>query len=72
MNGIKKCRQERGLTQMELAKILEVSQSAVAMWETGKARPRASLLVNISKTLNTTVDVLLDDEHESPEKSEIQ
>lgn len=60
MNGIIKCRQAAGLTQNQLAKKLHVSRSSIAMWETGKSHPRASMLVELSKVLGVTVDQLLE------------
>ena len=35
-NRIKELRKEKGLTQVELAKALNVSKGAIAMWETRK------------------------------------
>ena len=58
MNGLKFMRKAAACTQAELADILGVAQSTVAMWETGKAYPRAELLPIIAKTLNCTIDDL--------------
>ena len=56
---IKQLRERAKLTQTEFAEKLGVTQACVAMWETGKAIPKSSLLLNISKTLNCTVDDIL-------------
>lgn len=48
-----------GLTQAEVAKALNVGQSAVAAWETGQALPRADKLIDIAKLLNCTIEELL-------------
>ena len=57
--NIKKIREEKGLTQMELATILNVSQSTIAMWETNKSLPRVETLKAIAKAFGCTVDELL-------------
>lgn len=36
---LKASRKEVGLTQVELAKILKVSNGTIGMWETGKREP---------------------------------
>lgn len=48
------------MSQYELAKALQVSQSAVAKWELGKTEPTASALISISKYFNVSVDYLLE------------
>ena len=46
------------MTQAELASVLGVKQTTVAMWETAASYPRAELLPVIAKTLNCTIDEL--------------
>ena len=55
-------RKAAGITQIELSEALEVAQSTVAMWETGKAYPRAALLPKIAQILGCTVDELLSEQ----------
>lgn len=57
--SIKKMREAANLTQVEFAKQIGVTQSAVACWENGYNLPRASMLVDIAATLSCTVDDLL-------------
>lgn len=52
-------RKKRGMTQEELAKRLLVSPQAVSKWENGHTMPEVSLLVNLAKELNSTVDAIL-------------
>ena len=52
-------REGRGLTQAEVAKVMDVDQSAVSQWETGKTAPRAALLVKLAELYCCTVDELL-------------
>lgn len=56
---IKSIREANGLTQEELANQLGVNRSAVAMWEAGKAMPRADKLLKLAELLGCTVDELL-------------
>ena len=61
MNGIKRCRLRAGITQTSLAEQMDISQSTVAMWETGKSRPRIAALPILANVLQATVPELLDD-----------
>lgn len=71
MNNIKKYRLSINLTQVQLARRLGVTQSSVAMWETGKAMPRASMLVEMGKLFGVTIEQLLGEET-GPEKGKEQ
>ena len=68
---LKASRKEVGLTQVELAKILKVSNGTIGMWETGKREPKLETMVHLSNTLNTSVDYLLGlSENASPQPSD--
>jgi len=56
---IKKFREEKGLTQSELAERLSVSDKAVSRWETGKGYPDISLIESICNVLGVSVCELL-------------
>ena len=56
---IKQKRIEKGLTQQELADIMNVSQKTVSRWETGYNMPDISLLSGLSAELGVTVSSLL-------------
>ena len=58
-NYICKLREAHNLTQIELAKILDVSDKAVSKWENGQAIPRMDTLEKLAVTLNTTVEDIL-------------
>lgn len=60
---IKKRREEKNLTQEELAKKLHVSGKAVSKWETGQGLPDISLLEPISKALDISVIELFSGEN---------
>ena len=59
---IAKLRKEKGMTQKQLANILHVSDKAVSRWETGLGYPDTSILSNLAKVLNVSVDELLSGE----------
>ena len=59
MTMIKRYREASGLTQEELANRLELSRTAVAMWETGDSLPRADKLPQLAAILGCTIDELL-------------
>lgn len=52
-------RKENNITQTELAKLFNVSQSTVGMWETGKRDPNSDDIVAIAKYFDVTTDYLL-------------
>lgn len=58
MKGLSSARLAASFTQVQLADYLGVAQSTVAMWETGKAYPRADMLPTIAKVLGCTIDEL--------------
>ena len=61
---IAKLRKENGLTQSQLAEIINVSNKTVSRWETGEGYPEISLLVPLAKALGVSTDYLLNEEQE--------
>ncbi len=61
MKGIrlKTLREQRGLNQFELAKILHISPSSIGMYETDKRDPSDELKIQIANFFNVTVDYLM-------------
>lgn len=56
---IKILRNEKGLSQRELAKMLNLSSSTIAMYETGKRKPDSETLEKIAQFFNVSTDYLL-------------
>ena len=56
---LKELRIERGLSQMQLAKKLNLSQSAIAKWELGKTEPTASAIIALAQFFGETTDFIL-------------
>lgn len=52
-------RKEQGLTQLQLAEKLGITDRAVSKWETGKSLPDASLMPKLCKLLKITINDLL-------------
>ena len=59
MSIFRDLRQERGLTQIELANILNVDQTTVSKWELGKALPETNMLIKLSEFYDVSSDYLL-------------
>ena len=60
---IKKLREERHLTQADLALKLDVSSKTVSKWETGKGLPDISLLQPLAQALGLSLIELMSGEH---------
>ena len=56
---LKELRTQINLSQMELAKVTGISQSAIAKWELGKTEPTASAIITLARFFNETTDYLL-------------
>ena len=57
---LKQLRQEKGLTQEQLAEALGVNPRTVSRWETARTMPDFALLVELARRYGVTVDELLD------------
>ena len=57
-NNIAALRKIRGLTQVDLARAIHVTQSAVSQWETGKTVPDLQQLYILSNFFGVSVDAL--------------
>lgn len=64
MNNFMTYRKSAGLSQVEVAEQLNISQGAVSQWEIGDTMPRAELLPSIAALYGVTVDELLTTKNE--------
>ena len=55
-------RKKNGLTQMQLAEKLNITDRAVSKWETGKSLPDSSIMLELCQILNISVNDLLSGE----------
>ena len=56
---IKDKRNEKNLTQKELAELLNVTTQAVSKWEKGETLPDTAILLDLASHLETSVDLIL-------------
>jgi len=64
INSIKKRREEKGLTQVELALLMEVSQVHISQFETGGLIPSENQTKKISKILGISPETLNKELHQ--------
>lgn len=56
---VKELREFKGISQEELAKLLQVSNGIISYWETGKADPKGSSIIKLAKFFDVTAGYLL-------------
>ena len=56
---IRELRIEKNLSQSNLAKLIGVTQSTIAKWETKIRQPDIDTLIEIAKYFNCTIDYLV-------------
>lgn len=56
---IKRLRKEKGLTQLQLAEKLNVTDKAVSKWEVGEANPDLNLIIKLAALFDVSLDYLL-------------
>jgi len=65
-------RRSKNMSQGELARCLQVSSSAVGMYEQGRREPSAELLVRLARVLEVSVDYLLTGEPLPGEREKLE
>ena len=65
---LKDLRRQAGLTQVEVAGELGISQQSYASWERGVKRPTQENLVKIAQILNVSVDYLVGNSEEKSDE----
>lgn len=63
-------RTEKGWSQAELARRLNISASTVGMYEQGRREPPLSILVNMAGILGVSIDYLLTGKHLSQTRNQ--
>ncbi|WP_038881744.1 helix-turn-helix transcriptional regulator [Vibrio jasicida] len=66
--NIKRLREEKGVTQLEMAKSVGASAKTVMNGESGKTEPKASELILIAKRLGISINEILGSDQSSHEK----
>ena len=69
---LKQLRAEKGMTQVQLAQMLDVSKGTVAMWETSKRKPSFEILSKLSDIFDRRMDYIIgySDDASSPQPPE--
>ena len=57
---LKELRIENGLTQKQLADVLETTDDSIYSWERGRSQPSLEMLRSIADYFEVTVDFLLE------------
>ncbi len=57
--NLRKIRKEKGVSQEDLAGIMDVSRQAVSKWEQGEGYPEVEKLLLLSSRLNISLDSLM-------------
>ena len=60
--AIARYRKQKTMTQMDLASVLNVHQSQIARWETGRSLPRKEYMEGLSEALEVSVEQLFHSE----------
>ena len=58
---IKELRQKNGLSQMRLAQLVGVHQTAISQWEKGRTAPDRNSLIRLAEIFEVSVDSLISD-----------
>lgn len=66
-NNIKRLREQKGLTQEELAKALGMSRPAVTQWETGWSQPRMGTVEKLAAFFGVPKSEIIDDAPAHPD-----
>lgn len=56
---LKELRQERFLSQAQLADAINVGQSSIASWELGQRQPNANAVITLARYFGVSCDYLL-------------
>lgn len=67
VGALRELREEKGMTQAELAQASGLSQGMISLYERASADPSSSSLIAISRALDMTVQQFLDRCFDEPE-----
>ena len=65
-------RKQAGMDQAELARLLQISPSAVGMYEQGRREPSAQMLLTLGRVFGVSVDYLLTGSRESEARDKLE
>lgn len=56
---LKELREEKGLSQSQLAKLTHISQAAISLWEDGQRQPNAEVIIKMARFFGVSTDYIL-------------
>ena len=59
MNVFKEARSQKGITQMELSRLVHVTQASISQWEVGKTLPDTKTIIELADIFGVSTDYLL-------------
>ena len=68
---LKELRQEKGLGQKELAKVINTSKQNISRWEKGYFEPDQEITVRLAQFFDVSTDYLLGLENEDGSKTQL-
>lgn len=73
LENLRKLRKEKGITQVEAAKVFNVSPTSYINWEQGDFEPSLQTIIQMADYFNTTLDFLVGREETgfTPEEKKI-
>lgn len=66
MENLTRIREERGLTQKELGRLIGVAEATISNYENGKREPKLDKLVALADALNVSIDELVRGKEKEP------
>ena len=63
--NISALRQDKEMTQLELAEKINYSDKAVSKWERGESLPDLAVLIEVANLFGVTLDYLVSEKHEA-------
>lgn len=55
MNRVKELRKQKGITQEELGKVLDIQKAAISKYETGRTEPSTEVLKKMSAYFDVSI-----------------
>lgn len=57
-DNLKRFREEKGLSQTDLSKVIGKAKTTISTWERGESLPDAAMLYRLSICFNKTIDLM--------------
>lgn len=71
INNLKKARESAGFTQIQVAKMLSISDGTYKNYEQGNREPKGDMLIQLSNLFNVSTDYLLGKDSGEPDALDV-